>query len=123
MGCLLGPVMFANLPTLASLPRRNATRRQKDWPGLVRLVRRSGATAITNGEVVEVVLIDAAVYRQLEREILAFKAREQSVLDHMARRFDERLAVLQEPGATRRMRAVFDAKGKPARAPKAGASF
>ena len=69
------------------------------------------------------VLLDAATYQQLTSDLEAIKAREQSILDDLAGRFDARLAVLQEPGARQRARALFESRGKLARPPKAGASF
>ena len=69
------------------------------------------------------VLLDAATYQQLTRDLLALNAREQSVLDELAGRFDARLAVLQQPGAARKVDALFEARGKLVKRPKAGASF
>jgi hypothetical protein len=59
----------------------------------------------------------------LTADLGAIKAREQSILDDLAGRFDTRLAVLQEPGAQQRVTALFESRGKLARPPKAGASF
>jgi hypothetical protein len=54
------------------------------------------------------------------------KAREQSVLDELGRRFDARLGVLQQPDAAQQVGKLFAAKGKLhrlGRRPKAGDSF
>jgi prevent-host-death family protein len=115
--------MLTDLPTLEDLPRQNASQVKNKWRDVVRLVRQSGSVAITNHAAVEMVLVDAATYRQLAGEILALKAREKSVLDDLTARFNERLSVLQEPAAARNVTAVFEAKGKLALRPKAGATF
>jgi aminoglycoside N3'-acetyltransferase len=111
------------LLSLEKLPRQNASQVKNKWGDVVRLVRQSGSVAITNHAAVEMVLLDVTTYQQLAGEILALKAREQSVLDELTDRFNARLAVLQEPEAAQNVAAVFEAKGKLARRPKAGASF
>lgn len=115
--------MLTDLPALETLPRQNASQVKNKWGDVVRLVRQSGSVAITNHAAVEMVLVDAATYQQLTGEILALKAREKSVLDDLTTRFNERLSVLQEPAAAQRVTAVFEAKGKLDRRPKAGATF
>ena len=115
--------MPAELPSLAQLPRQNASQVKNKWGDVVRLVRKSGSVAITHHATVDMVLLDAATYQQLTEEITALKTREKSVLDDLATRFDARLAVLQQADAAGKVGAVFEAKGKLARRPRAGASF
>ncbi|HEY0200609.1 MAG TPA: type II toxin-antitoxin system prevent-host-death family antitoxin [Burkholderiaceae bacterium] len=115
--------MITELPGLEELPRQNASQVKNKWGDVVRLVRQSGSLAVTNHSVVEMVLLDAAIYRQLTEEIQALKAREQSVLDELGSRFSARLAVLQQPQAAQQVTALFEAKGKLAKRPKAGASY
>jgi hypothetical protein len=69
------------------------------------------------------VLLNAAIYRQLVKEVRALNAREQSLLDELASRFDARLATLQQPDAGQKVQTLFAAKGKLTRRPKPGASF
>ncbi len=116
-------LVITNLPSLEKLPRQNASQVKNKWGEVVRLVRRSGTVAVTSHSSVEMVLLDAAMYEQLTAEVEALKAREKTVLDDLNARFDERLAVLQEPAAAKSAAAVFQAKGKLTRRPKAGASF
>jgi prevent-host-death family protein len=115
--------MIPELLSLNDLPRQNASQVKNKWGEVVRQVRQTGSVAITNHSAVEMVLLDAATYQQLTSDLEAIKAREQSILDDLAGRFDARLAVLQEPGARQRARALFESRGKLARPPKAGASF
>lgn len=115
--------MITDLPSLDELPRQNASHVKNKWGDVVRQVRQSGSVAITNHAAVEMVLLDASTYQQLAQDVHAFKAREQSVLDELTQRFNARLAVLQQPDAAGQVTALFEAKGKLARRPKAGASF
>lgn len=115
--------MITALPSLEELPRQNASQVKNKWGEVVRMVRQSGSVAVANHSTVEMVLLDAATYRQLAQDILALKAREQAVLDELEQRFDARLAVLQQPGMTEKIAGLFEAKGKLSKPPKAGASF
>ena len=115
--------MLTNLRSLEELPQQNASQVKNKWGEVVRRVHQSGSVAITNHSTVEMVLVNAATYRQLVAEISALNAREQTVLDELAGRFNARLAVLQQPEADRKIETVFAARGKLARRPKAGTSF
>ena len=115
--------MINELPHLDAMPRQNASQVKNKWGDLVRLVQLSGSVAVTNHSAVEMVVLDAVTYQQLTEDIQALKAREQTVLNELAQRFDARLAVLQQPDAARKVTAVFKARGKLAQRPKAGASF
>ena len=115
--------MATALLDLASLPRQTASHVKNKWGEVVRQVREVGSVAITNHSAVEMVLVDAATYRQLTTDMMALKAREQSVLEDLTGRFNAQLAVLQEPDAQQRVAGLFDARGKGALRPKAGATF
>lgn len=115
--------MAAVLPSLEDLPRQNASNVKNRWGEVVRQVQESGSVAVTHHSTVEMVLLTAATYNQLVEDAQALKAREQSVLDELGRRFDERLVVLQQPGAAQQVGRLFAAKGKLGRRPKAGDSF
>jgi PHD/YefM family antitoxin component YafN of YafNO toxin-antitoxin module len=115
--------MITELPGLDDLPRQNASQVKNKWAEVVRLVHEVGSVAVTNHSAVEMVLLPATTYRQLVQEIVALNAREQSVLDELAVRFNSRLAALQQPDAGQKLRALFAAKGKLTQRPKAGASF
>lgn len=115
--------MTTALLELDSLPRQSASQVKNKWGDVVRQVREMGSVAITSHSAVEMVLVDAATYRQLTTDMLALKAREQSVLEDLTGRFNARLAVLQAPGAQQQVAGLFDARGKSALRPKAGAAF
>lgn len=112
-----------NVTTLDKLPRQSASQVKNRWRDVVREVRQAGSVAITNHSQVELVLVDAATYEQLAASAAALKARESSVLEQLSARFDERLAALQQPGASDKVDAVFKRKGRLGKRPKAGASF
>ena len=115
--------MITVLPNLGDLPRQNASQVKNKWGDVVRQVRQMGSVAITSHSAVEMVLLDAATYQQLTEDLAAIREREQSILDDLAGRFSARLAVLDEPDAQQKVRALFDSRCKLARRPKAGASF
>lgn len=115
--------MSAILRNLDELPRQNASHVKNRWGEVVRQVQESGSVAVTNHSNVEMVLLTAAAYNQLVEDAQASKAREQSVLDELGRRFDARLDVLQQPGAAQKAGGLFAAKGKLGRRPKAGETF
>ncbi|MDP9877558.1 prevent-host-death family protein [Variovorax boronicumulans] len=115
--------MAAVLPNLNDLPRQNASHVKNRWGDVVRQVQQSGSVAVTNHSTVEMVLLTAATYNQLVEDAQALQAREQSVLDELARRFDARLGVLQQPDAAAKVGGLFAAKGKLERRPKAGDTF
>ena len=115
--------MLTELPNIQELPRQNASQVKNKWADMVRLVRESGSVAVTNHSAVEMVLVDAKAYQRLTEEIQAMKAREQTALDELTNRFNARLAVLQQPDASRKLNALLDAKGAIKKRPKAGASY
>jgi len=115
--------MSSPLISIEDLPRQNASQVKNKWGEVVRQVRQNGSVAITNHSSVEMVLLDAATYQQLTESLAALQAREQSVLDELAERFDARLASLNQPDAAARVGALFESRGKlGARRPKAGAT-
>jgi prevent-host-death family protein len=115
--------MFKGLRDIDELPRQSATQVKNQWGEVVRQVRQQGSVAVTNHSAVDMVLIDAEIYRELSKGMSVLRSREQSVLDELASRFDTRLAVLQQPDAGKKLEALFASRGKLTRRPKAGASF
>ena len=101
--------MSSPLISIDDLPRQNASQVKNKWGEVVRQVRQSGSVAITNHSSVEMVLLDAATYQQLTESLAALQAREQSVLDELAERFDARLPSLP-----------LDSKSDPTRAAAPG---
>lgn len=105
--------MASLLRDLDELPQQNATQVKNKWGDVVRQVQQEGSVAITNHATVEMVLVTANTYRQMTAFLEDLKERERKLkLDELERRFDERLAVLQQPDARDRLDAMFEARGK-----------
>ena len=115
--------MIPQLLRLDDLPRQNASQVKNKWGEVARQVRESGSIAIANHSAAEMVLLDVSTHQQLAEDLDALKAREQTILDELASRFNTRLEVLQAPAARQKVDVHFDSRGKLARPPKAGASF
>ena len=115
--------VLANLASLEDLPRQKASEVKNKWADVVRLVHQQGSVAVTNHSTVEMVLLDAATYRQLTADLAVLKQREVAVLDELNQRFDAQLAVLQKNDALQKMDALFATEGRLRKAPRAGASF
>jgi antitoxin (DNA-binding transcriptional repressor) of toxin-antitoxin stability system len=115
--------MAARLPQIEELPRRNATQVKNKWSDLVREVRASGSVAVTHHDKVEMVVVEAARYREMAALIEGIDARRQTALAELSAEFDQHLAALQAPEARKRVEATMASRGRVTPRPKAGASF
>ena len=118
--------MSALLRSLDELPQQNSTQVKNKWGEVLRQVQQEGSVAITSHSTIEVVMIAASTYREMFDLFTELKARERKAkLDDLERRFDERLAVLQQPEARGRLDAMLAGHGKLAngKRPIAGESF
>lgn len=117
--------MSQPLPQIHELPRQNASQVKNHWGDVVRLVRQSGSVAITQHATVEMVLLPAATYEQITRDLEALKSQQRSQIDELARRFEARLEGLQQPEASGRVDALLGRRGELAAShrPKAGTGY
>jgi antitoxin (DNA-binding transcriptional repressor) of toxin-antitoxin stability system len=115
--------MTAGLPQIEELPRRNATQVKNRWSELVREVRACGTVAVTHHDRVEMVVVEAAKYREMAALVEAAKGRQQASLSELAAEFDRHLAALQQPDTGDRIEAALDSQGRVAPRPKAGPSY
>jgi len=115
--------MAARLPQIEELPRRNATEVKNKWGDLVREVRANGSVAVTHHDKVEMVVVEAARYREMAALVDDIDARRRSALADLAAEFDRHLAALKAPDARRRVDAAMASRGRATPRPKAGASF
>ena len=115
--------MAARLPQIEELPRRNATEVKNKWGDLVREVRANGSVAVTHHNKVEMVVVEAARYREMAALVEDADARRRSALADLAAEFDRHLAALKAPDARRRVDAAMASRGRATPRPKAGASF
>jgi hypothetical protein len=107
-----------------TMPRVGVTGLRSKWAAVTRQVRQSGSVAVTRRGKVEMVLVEADLYRRMTGRIPAkHLLRDQAILDELTRRFDADLAVLQQPDARDKIQAVLDAGGKFKNRPKAGTTY
>ena len=106
-----------------TLPRREATEVKNKWGAVTRQVKSVGRVAITNRKEIELVVMSADAYRQLMAKIGETDMRQQKTLAQLAARFDENLAKLQTPDASKRLDSFFDPDGHAATTPIVGATF
>lgn len=100
--------MTAIALTFEQLPRTPASDVKKlGWRGVMRSVVREGTVLVTNHDRPEAVILSPEEYGRLTRAAAAAEAREEDALDSLRRRFDERLAALQQPDAGQRLRDTF----------------
>lgn len=115
--------MAARLPQIEQLPRRNATEVKNRWGDLVREVRANGSVAVTHHDKVEMVVVEAARYREMAALVEDIEARRRAALADLAAEFDRHLAALKAPDARQRLEAAMTARGRATPRPKAGSSF
>jgi prevent-host-death family protein len=114
-----------DLPRIEDLPRRSATDVKNRFAKLVNEVRATGVVAVTQRGKVEMVAMDAAIYRKMAgfSNDAEEDHRRATVLAELSAEFDRRLARLKHPDAGDRVDAIMNARGRSKRRPKAGSSF
>jgi PHD/YefM family antitoxin component YafN of YafNO toxin-antitoxin module len=118
---LLMTVAVRALPTseaaLGQLQRKPVSDvKREGWRGIKRSVEAAGTLLMTSHDKPEAVILSLAEYRQLTEMASAAQREQQDKLERLSRAFDAELALLQQPGAGKRLRAAFGAplalKGK-----------
>ncbi len=115
--------MLIQTTDIDDLPQCDSTRVKNRWGTITRAVRTDGPMVVTNRKHVDVVVIAAVQYRALIERLREVESHQQSVLDQLAARFDQRLSGLQDPGAIDKVDALFSAKGQATTRPIAGRTF
>lgn len=116
--------MLTELRDIEDLLKQNAWQVKNQWNDLIHLVHEEGSVAITSHANVEMVLVDARVYRKLTKMAHMINARNQATLDDLNARFEASLKTLREPGGRRLVEELFAADGKlTGERPIAGSSF
>ncbi len=111
------------LDALQDLPRTPASDVKKlGWRGVMKAVGRMGKVVVTNHNEPEAVIIPVEEYDAMIRALHEAEARNDSALDELRHRFDERLASLQAADAGDRLRALMHGPAKLRGKVKAGAS-
>lgn len=97
------------LESLESLPRTPASDVKKlGWRGVMKTVTRSGKVLVTNHDEPEAVILSTEEYTAILDRLRIAGEKDRVMLDALRRRFDERLASLNEPGAGDKLSALFD---------------
>jgi len=91
------------LPAL-ELPTAPASEvKKRGWRGMMRLARDHGAVVVTHHNEPEAVIVPMAAYTRLLEAAREKEAADAAVLEQLRRKFDEQLAVLNQPDAAERM--------------------
>lgn len=107
--------------TLVQLPATDVKRR--GWRGIMRAVGTQGKVVVTNHSEPEAVVISVQEYNRLVQALNQVESKAETELEALRRRFDERLAALQEPDAGDRLRAVMNLPVRLEGELKAGSSY
>lgn len=111
------------LDAIEDLPRTPASDVKKlGWRGVMKAIGRMGKVVVTNHNEPEAVIIPAEEYDAMIRALHEAEAKNDSALDELRHRFDERLASLQDADAGDRLRALMHGPARLRGKVKAGAS-
>lgn len=98
------------LASFDQLPRTPASDVKKlGWRGVMRTVGREGKVLVTNHDQPEAVILSTDEYQRLMQAAQGAQLQQDSALDTLRRRFDERLRTLAQDDAAERLRAVLGA--------------
>jgi len=112
------PELLDQLPTApASSVKKNG------WRGVMRALSANGRLLVTNHSQPEAVILSAAEYTKLVGVVEAARQAAPDPLEDLRRRFDERLAVLDDADAGDRLRALTESPARLAAQVKSGATY
>ena len=98
------------LETVEDLPRTPASDVKKlGWRGVMKAVGLRGKVVVTNHNQPEAVILPIAEYHAILRALQVSAANQDSALEALRLRFDQRLAVLAAADAGAHARALMDA--------------
>jgi prevent-host-death family protein len=97
------------LKPLETLPHTPASDVKKlGWRGVMKAVARNGRVVVTNHNQPEAVILPVEDYNHLLQLLREAATRDEAALDALRRKYDERLACLNEPGAGDKLAALLD---------------
>ena len=112
------------LDAIEDLPRTPASEVKKlGWRGVMKAVSRKGKVVVTNHNEPEAVILCVEEYDAIVQALLKIESRNESALDALRHRFDERLASLQAADAGDRLRSLMRGPAKLDGKVKVGASY
>lgn len=115
--------MSTGFMRIEELPCRTSSEVKNQWSALSRDVRARGSIAVTHHGRVEMVVVDAAIYREMAALVEDAKARDRVGLAELTAEFDRHLAKLQAPDTRERLDTAMELRGRVTPRPKAGSSF
>ena len=119
-----GPTMTMKVEPIESLVKLAATEVKKQgWRGIMRTVEPEGIVAVTNHNEPEAVIVSAKEWTKIVAIMAQVESETSAVLETLRKRFDERLAVLKEPDAGDRLRAVMATPARLDGTLKAGSGY
>ena len=89
----------------------------------MRAITSNGPVVVTNHSAPEAVILSAPDYGRMLAIVNERESKAESALEALRHRFDERLAVLREPDAGDRLRAISGSPAKLRGKVKAGAGY
>ena len=113
-------VAFNPLQNIEQIPASDLNR--LGWRGVMKRVAHVGRVVVTNRGEPEAVILSIREYTALVSTPAGADHDQTSPLEALRRSFDERLAVLREPDAGDRLRALIDEPTRTGGMVKAGAS-
>lgn len=112
------------LDEIENLPHKPASDVKKvGWRGVMQAVDREGKVVVTNHRRPEAVILSIAEYDAIRQALRKTDTAREPVLNILRRRFDERLASLQEPDAGTQLRGLMDGPARLHGEVEAGDSF
>lgn len=98
------------LKPLDALPRTPASDVKKlGWRGVMKAVARNGRVVVTNHNQPEAVILPVEDYAAILELLREAAEKDRALVDHLRRRYDERLQWLDAPGAGDALDRLFDA--------------
>ncbi len=86
--------------------------KKRGWRGVMRTVVSGGAVLVTNHSEPEAVIVTAVEYSRLLAVVRLAESRADATIETLRRNFDERLAVLDSPGAGDRLRGTMNGRAR-----------
>lgn len=97
--------------------------KQRGWRGVMRTVREEGVVVVTNHDEPEAYIVDVEHYAALQEAARRLAAHEQTALEDLRRRFDDRLAALGADDSADRLRSAIRKPARLGGKVKAGKTF
>ena len=117
------PPARRTLPKIDEIPRRSATEVKNQWGDVIRDLRASGSVALTQHNNIEMVLVDASLYRSMEALDEAETERRRQVIANLDAEFEQRLAAMRDGHMRKRVEDVMAARGRSKKRPIVGESY